>query len=270
VRERLWLFLRRSRVLRKLYGNRALSGPMRAASSLLVPISGQRRLRVREGPAKGLIFELTPRWEHAAWEGNYELPVQELFIKFLAPGAVLFDIGANYGFFSLLAARLGADVYAFEPDKGNAEVLARHADMNHLLDRIHIIPSAVFSYSGEVALEPPTGRHAHGNAHTGVRDSLSGNTLQVPCVRLDDFIDGNPNPSLIKMDVEGAESEVLRGADRLFRMKRPRLLCEVHDESNAAFAQDWLKERDYNCRWVEAEGNFPRHLFAWHRNDQAA
>lgn len=88
------------------------------------------------------------------------------------------------------------------------------------------------------------------------------NTVHVPCTTLDNFIQANPEPSLVKMDVEGAESEVLKGADRLFRICRPYLLCEIHDEQNASFAEIWLEERDYACTWLGQESSFPRHLFA--------
>jgi hypothetical protein len=67
----------------------------------------------------GLVFDLNPRWEHSAWEGIYEESVQQLFVKFSKPGTVVFDLGANYGFYAMLAAREGADVFAFEPDQEN-------------------------------------------------------------------------------------------------------------------------------------------------------
>jgi FkbM family methyltransferase len=262
VRERLWLFLRNSKLLRKIYAQPAFTEPMRAASYFLLPSRGQKRLRVKTGPAMGLVFELNPRWEHAAWEGTYEQTVQELFVKFLKPGTIVFDVGANYGFYAILASREGADVFAFEPDKENAEALARHADLNGLRFHIHIVPSAVYSYTGNIALEPPEVEGSHGNAHTRPQESQSVNAVYVPCTTLDDFIRTNPQPDLIKIDVEGAESEVLKGADQLFRSRRPYVLCEIHDQQNALFAEVWLAEHGYAFSWFGQEFSFPRHLFA--------
>jgi FkbM family methyltransferase len=262
MRERLWLFLRNSKLLRKLYAQRAFAEPMRVASYYLLPARGQKRLRVKNGPAMGLVFDLNPRWEHTAWEGTYEQSVQQLFVKFLKPGTVVFDVGANYGFYAMLAARAGAEVFAFEPHKENAETLARHADMNGLASHIRIVSSAAYSYTGNIALEPPAIGGSHGNALTRPEGSRTVNTVHVPCTTLDNFIQANPEPSLVKMDVEGAESEVLKGADRLFRICRPYLLCEIHDEQNASFAEIWLEERDYACTWLGQESSFPRHLFA--------
>jgi FkbM family methyltransferase len=218
-------------------------------------------LRVRAGPAKGLVFELNPRWEHTAWEGNYECDVQQQFVKFAKLGTIVYDIGANYGFFCLLGARIGAELIAFEPESENAAALARHARLNGLQDRIRIVPKAVFSYTGEVVLEPPAQSGAHGNARANP-ESMLPMTVRVPCTTLDDFTALNPAPGLVKMDVEGGESDVLTGADRTFRVFRPVLLCEIHDGENARFAQEWLRERDYDCLWLEDEARFPKHLLA--------
>lgn len=261
MRERLWLLLRNSKLLRKLYARRALTEPMRVASYFLLPSGGQKRLRVKKGPAMGLVFDLNPRWEHTAWEGTYEQSVQQLFVKSLKPGHVVFDVGANYGFYAMLASRVGAEVFAFEPDKGNAETLARHAEMNDLASHIHIVPSAAYSYTGSIALEPAAAG-SHGNALTRPRASETLNTVNVSCTTLDDFARASPRPDLVKIDVEGAESEVLKGADQLFRVCRPILLCEIHDDQNASFAEAWLGEHDYACTWLGQELSFPKHLFA--------
>jgi FkbM family methyltransferase len=259
MRERIWLLLRNSELLRKLYGFPFFAEPMRLASYALLPSSGQRRLRVRTGPAEGLVFELNPRWEHGAWQGSYEASVQQQFTEFIKPGLILFDVGANYGFYSLLAASKNARVIAFEPDQENAKVLKHHAALNGLIDRICIVERAVFSYTGHIALIPPEEVGVHGNAHT-IPGHSSQSTLQVPCTTLDDFIEHNPAPNVVKMDVEGAESEVFKGADRLFRIFRPVILCEIHDNANATFAQEWLRERGYVCQWLEDDPRFPRHL----------
>lgn len=261
VKERIWLLFRKSKLVRRMYGWPLLAGPIRFASFVLVPAAGQKRLRVRTGPAKGLVFELNPRWDHPAWEGNYESDVQRQFVKFAKPGAVVYDIGANYGFFCLMGARAGADVIAFEPESENAATLARHAQLNALQNRIWIVPEAVFSHTGDVALEPPAQSGVHGNARANPESTLP-TTVRVPCTTLDDFTASNPAPSLVKMDVEGGESDVLKGADRTFRVFRPVLLCEIHDDENARFAQDWLLTRGYDCSWLEDEAHFPKHLLA--------
>jgi hypothetical protein len=76
------------------------------------------------------------------------------------------------------------------------------------------------------------------------------------------FKQKNPPPDVLKIDVEGGESEVLKGAARLFEEIRPCLLCEVHDALNAEFIQAWLASRNYSSRWMEESERFPRHLVA--------
>lgn len=260
MRESLWLALRRSSVLRMLYANRVFAGPMRIASRLLVPSSGRKRVRVRAGPAKGLLLELDPRWEHASWDGSYEPEAVAAFLHVVKADGMVFDIGSGLGFYALLASRAGANVITFEPNSDNAESVTRHLEMNHLADRVRIVRQAVFSCSGRVTLEVSEGTSAHRNAKVLTSSADNATRAKVPCTSLDDFIVNNPKPTVVKMDVEGVESEVLKGADQLFRTCRPVLLCEVHDQANAQFVQEWLQERDYSCWWLEKGNDFPRHL----------
>ncbi len=260
MREQLWLALRNSAALRKLYNLRVFAAPMRVASGFLLPSSSRKLLRVQAGPARGLLVEVDPRWEHAVWDGSYELKNAEVFLGLVTRDAVVFDIGANFGFYAMIAARAGARVVAFEPYPDNSRNLRKHVDLNDLGDRIHIVPQAVFSGTGHIRLEIPTDVSANRNTKMCADDISPG--IEVACTRLDDFVETSLQPGIIKLDVEGAESDVLRGADHIFRAFRPVLLCEVHDDANAAFAQEWLKERHYEHIWIE-EGSFPKHLLAW-------
>lgn len=262
MRERLWLGLRRSAFLRRLYAIPALIGPLRWLSFLLLPSCGTRPLRVRSGPGKGLVFELNPRWETASWEGCYEQAAQEYFQKQLKSGCVFYDVGANFGFYSLLAARQGAQVFAFEPDVSVAESLERHVRLNSLNARIVIIRAAVYSTTGSIALDPASCQRGHGNAHVGVALDPSHPTVPVVCTTLDDFARGHVAPDIVKIDVEGAESEVLKGAEKVFAESRPHLLCEVHDRANAFFVEAWLKDRGYDIRWIDECDKLPRQLLA--------
>jgi len=208
-----------------------------------------------------LVFELNARWETAAWEGSYEQAAQEYLQKQLKAGSVFYDVGANFGFYSLLAARQGAHVFAFEPDVQNSESLERHARQNSLNAKIEIIRAAVYSKSGSIDLEPASFQRGHGNAHVVAVDR-SHPTVPVLCTTLDDFAREHVAPHVVKIDVEGAESEVLKGAEMVFAESRPHLLCEVHDPANASFVEAWLEARSYDIRWVEETDKLPRQLMA--------
>jgi FkbM family methyltransferase len=262
VREQLWLWLRRSSFLRGLYAHKALAGVMRSASQLLVPNSSCKQIRVPFGPAKGLVLEVDPRWEHFYWDGTYEPESLQTFLKYVKRGDVVFDIGSGIGFYALLAARAGATVFTFEPNRESAEAVFNHLRLNRLQERVHLVSQAAFSRNGWLTLQRSDGTSAHHNARVSDESTGPAAAERVPCITLDDFTSSNPAPTFIKMDVEGAESEVLKGAEGLFRRNHPVLLCEVHDEPNAHFVQGWLQQRNYQCQWLQTAEAFPRHLLA--------
>jgi len=259
MRETLWLWLRGSAFLRKLYEFPLARKPMTDLSHLLVPSRRKRRLRVRRGPGIGLMFEINPRWEIHLWEGDYELAVQQFLVDRLMPGAVFYDVGGGFGFYSSLAARLGAQVFAFEPDEENAKSLRHHAELNALTPKIEIVRLAVLAVSGVTHFEPASQERGHGN---GQVSEGGGQAITVHCTSLDDFVGLNPLPNLIKIDVEGAESEVLKGAEDLFDRCRPSVICEAHDVVNALFVSDWLVRKGYSVEYIGNRSEYPAHLVA--------
>jgi len=270
VREKLWLALRRSTLLRRLYSVRVLSDPMRRISYALMPAKRRARVRVQTGPGKGLLLEVNPRWEYRYWEGNYESRVQELLSRILRPGTIFFDIGANFGYYSILATRLGAEAVAFEPDPENLKEFVQHIKLNGLDNKVRLERMAVFSRTGEILLDRAGGETPHGNAHVRASDELKPGATAVPCTSLDDFIASNPAPTLVKMDVEGAESEVLKGAERLFQTARPFLICEIHDMANERFITAWLERKKYAIEWLDSASVFPHQVFATPMEDNQA
>jgi FkbM family methyltransferase len=259
MREALWLWLRGSEWLRKLYELPLARKPMTSLSHLLVPSRRKRRLRVRSGPGMGLMFEINPRWEIHLWEGDYELAVQQFLVDRLMPGAVFYDVGGGFGFHSFLAARLGAHVFAFEPDEENAKSLRHHAELNALTPKIEIVRLAVLATSGVTHFEPAPQERGHGN---GQVSEGGGHAITVHCTSLDDFVGLNPLPNLIKIDVEGSESDVLKGAEELFDRCRPSVICEVHDAANALFVSEWLKRKRYSVEYIGNRSEYPVHLVA--------
>lgn len=180
--------------------------------------SEQRVVRVRSGAARGARLALDLSREKAYWLGYYEPSVQKFLEQNVAPGDVVYDVGAHIGFFSVCAARLGAVVYAFEPVPGNAARLRDNVSLNDL--EIHVVEAAAWETSGSVDLVP-------GDSDFETRAAPGSGTASVS---LDAFAEREPEPALIKLDVEGAEAEVLRGARRILAQARPLLVCEIHGE----------------------------------------
>lgn len=151
----------------------------------------------------------------------------------LRPGDVFYDIGANIGPYSLLAARLidgKAVVYAFEPGAANFHQLVRNVQLNRL-SNVHPLQ---FALGDRTTLALFHYRDvASGSAMHWLGDSppfAPAFTQQLPVYRLDDLIDtfGLPTPHLLKIDVDGGEEAVLGGAPRTLRDQTLRsVLVEV-------------------------------------------
>jgi hypothetical protein len=116
MREAICWELHNSTFLRKIYGSPALAPLMTRASNLLLPSSTEKVLKVRSGPGKGLLLKVNARWEPHLWQGDYETSCQEIAVKYFVPGKTLYDVGGGFGFYSILAARLGAQIFTLEPD----------------------------------------------------------------------------------------------------------------------------------------------------------
>jgi FkbM family methyltransferase len=165
--------------------------------------------------------------------GRYETEEIALVRRLLAPGDTAIDIGAHIGFFTMhMAAAVGAAgrVYAFEPFEPNAELLERSIVENRFTERVAFRRAAVGAASGRATLTFPVETLNSGGAYL-LRDGtapLTGNLqAPVPLVALDD-LDLRRPVRFIKMDVEGAEPQVIRGAARLLQEDRPIILSEVH------------------------------------------
>jgi FkbM family methyltransferase len=165
--------------------------------------------------------------------GGYETEEIAWVRRLLKPGDVGLDVGAHIGFFTMhMAAMVGPSgrVYAFEPFDENAELLERSVAENRFGERVVFTRAAVGAASGSATLTFAAETLNSGGAYL-LRDGiapLTGNIArQVPLVALDQLT--LPHPvRFIKMDVEGAEPQVLRGAERLLTSDRPVILSELH------------------------------------------
>jgi FkbM family methyltransferase len=186
------------------------------------------------------------RYVNGYWLGIYELPLQKAIARELKRGEVFYDIGANAGFFTVLAAKLvGSEgrVFAFEPLPENAQCVEEQIEIN-ALTQCCVIAKAVTRRSGRI----PFVRHENSSmAHVEVEVGVRNQRMSVGAVTLDDFIaEGNPLPHLVKIDVEGHETEVLAGASRLLNSASPpKFLIELHGAEVAAHINALLRAHGY-------------------------
>src|SRR5471032_427375 len=165
--------------------------------------------------------------------GRYEQEEIRFVRRELKPGDSAIDVGGHIGFFTMhMAAAVGPEgrVYAFEPLDANASLLERSIAENGFGDRVLFQRAAVGATPGIATLTFPVETLNSGGAYL-LRDGsapLAGNQKkEVPVVALDALELRRP-VRFIKMDVEGAEPQVLRGAARILAEDKPVILSELH------------------------------------------
>lgn len=146
------------------------------------------------------------------------------------PGDVVFDIGAHLGLFTVVMAKLVGPkgrVASFEPTPLSREVLTETVQLNGCEDVVDVRPEAVSGAVGNATFFD-TGTVAS-NANSLVQTSRSRSGYTVPIVDLDGFCGARGwRPTCLKIDAEGAELDVLRGAREVFRSCRPSAALSLH------------------------------------------
>jgi FkbM family methyltransferase len=263
LREELWWKLHKSPFVQKVYSNSFLKPVMRKASQILLPSGTEKALRVKGGIGKGLLLELNPRWEPHVWQGFFEPDAERIMEGYFGPGKTFYDIGGGIGFYSLAAARKGSQVCTFEPDPKNFKTIKHHAEINGLEKNVHLFSLAAYSHTGVLNMLPSNPGRGTGCAHAqAIFGGADADCFQAPCTTVDDFARKNPPPDLIKIDVEGAEVDVIRGADWLMKDLRTPILCEVHTAELAAEIEKIVLDRGYRVEWLQDDAHPVRWLYA--------
>lgn len=209
-------------------------------------------MRVLSGPLRGAKW-IAGAATHGCWAGTYERDVQRLFGERIRPGSVVWDVGANAGFFTLLAAKLAGpsgSVYAFEPLPRNLDHLRRHLALNDVRN-VHVVPLAVSDRAG-------TARFAIGESPAMGGLATHGD-FEVQTTTLDEMSATIPAPAFIKMDIEGGEHAALRGAASLLRDAAPVILLSTHGYEQHELCTTLLRAAGYQLEMLvgdEAEGNY--------------
>lgn len=183
------------------------------------------------------------------WLGSYEKEKVKIFEENLKEGDIVFDVGANVGFYSLLAAEIVGSfgsVFSFEPLLQNFNYLKGNIELNKIKN-INIFNIAVSSESG-LAFFNTNNNRSQGQI------SKSGK-IKVETVKLDEWVDGKklPLPSVMKIDVEGAEMQVLEGAKSLILQSHPMIFLATHGKDIHEKCCDFLISLGYKLEPIGAE-----------------
>jgi len=203
-----------------------LTAPLYAASEpQLCELPGGSRLRADLG-------EHVQRWIY--FFGVYEEATVRWFRSFLRPGMVVLDVGAHVGQYSLLSASCVGPtgrVHSFEPNPVTYRLLSDNLALNDFKN-VTAHQLAVSDATGDAKLYLP----GHDNlGEASLQESIAGmNATMIKCVTIDDWASsadlGNPKRiDLIKIDVQGLEGKVIRGAMGVVARFRPTIVCEFEE-----------------------------------------
>jgi FkbM family methyltransferase len=186
------------------------------------------------GQLRGFRLWVDLTCEKYYWLGVYEEHVQALAATSVEAGAVVYDIGAHIGFFTVLFSRLSGQagiVYAFEPLPQNIERLMANVEVNSLANvRARCIAVSDQEGSGTLVARGSS-LMAHLTENNG--EAAEG-VIPVQTTTVDAMVSGGYRiPSLLKIDVEGAEGRVIRGAARTLQSYRPWIVLEIHSAQSA-------------------------------------
>lgn len=181
----------------------------------------------------------------------FEFPLQSYFgaIK----EGIFVDIGANIGKYTIKVGRQMGNkgrVISIEAEPENFEVLKRNIELNKLVN-VSAINAACWNEEGELDLYTAPSSKTSGS-HS-VKEKISPHSVKVKSVKLDNILDsmGIKKVNFIKIDVEGAEVEVLEGAEKIIaKSDSVRILFEVSGEENLGKCQEILKRHKMVIKYI--------------------
>lgn len=219
--------------------------------ALILPAGYREWFQVQDGIGKGVWLKLNPRTGGQYYRGEADVDLQKVLQDYLRPGMVFYDLGSNNGFFSLVAARIVGStgrVVAFEAEPALGAGILDNIERNGA-HNVRLVQSAVWSRSGFVDFSPADPRVSPDSGLGKVVLNADAKALVIPSICLDDFVQTERPPDLIKCDVEGAEVEVFRGATKVLTEYRPFVECEIHSSDNGRLLQAAFGKMEYDVKW---------------------
>jgi FkbM family methyltransferase len=248
------------------------TGLRRQTSAATEWTANPRWLQVEGGPLEGGWLLLDPNspadWEHEMAEGRFDPFIYEEIDRWGgAEGATFWDVGAHIGYHSFCVAALAGPkgrVFAFEPNPHNVDRFRLHLERNpDLAGRISLQSLALSNTDGEASFEfsptvddgTSTGSHlSNASLPSEASEYAQFRRTTVTTARADTLLHSGTiaPPTIMKIDVEGAEQLVLEGAPGLLATARPLLFVEVHNISQMFYVQRILLSAGYEMEILDA------------------
>lgn len=205
--------------------------------------------RATVGEAKTKFHLSTPAERHNLRESDF-LGEREIIRHLLArvrPTDVFYDVGAQFGAYSCLVSDLlvGGTVVAFDPDTRRVSRIRNNFELNGV-DGV-VLPVALSDRQGSKNFKLSTGELT-GNAGTEVE------TTTVDYLVKEEIV---PEPTIMKVDVEGAELDVFRGMTETMDRSLPRVIyCETHETVDSNVVREFLRDYDYTVSGLDSHSTF--------------
>ena len=203
---------------------------------ILFLIPGNFIIWIPIGPLRGYKW-IFGSGTNPMWLGIYEWHKQQVLKKMVRPNNIVFDIGANVGFYTLLASSIVGNkghVYAFEPLPRNIEYLNKHLKIN-TVNNVSIIEAACSNCSGESLFDESDVASV---GHLSAKGKLQVKTISLDSASL-------PIPDILKIDIEGGEIDCLKGAIRLLSEHKPFVFLATHGFDIKTACLEILIKYDY-------------------------
>jgi len=194
------------------------------------------------------------------WLGTYELKKQKIFEGKVKKGDTVYDIGAHAGFYTLLAAELVGEkgrVFSFEPNPRNTHYLENHITMNNYKN-VTVLKTAVSEKTESRSFDVGENSFYGKFSETG--------KSKVETAALDDLYEKGelPLPNVVKIDVEGVELAVLKGAELVFKKSLPLLFLSTHSQKLYDSCLNFLASLGYNFEVIdENEAKTDKEILAY-------
>jgi len=246
-------------LLREVLRRLSMAGFLPPAIWKRLPVEVVFPVKLPDG--RSFLYSATPNDVIARalyWRGlkDWESETIPVFYKMAQSAQIVLDIGANTGFYTLLActANPNARVIAFEPVPRVYEKLMEHIRINHFDDRCEAHRMAVSNFVGTAQMHIPFGDlPTSASLNTDGFRGFSGTLVEVPVTTVDAVMGDKP-VDLAKIDVEGFEPQVLEGMRMTLRRFRPALFIECLPDGPYREVEEILKNLGYQIYLLSHNG----------------
>ncbi len=212
---------------------------------------------IQFGPMRGMTFRVNSVTGLSPWYSGAERPHQRAFKQIVWPGDVVIDVGANWGLHSLYLSRLvgpQGTVMAVEPFPLALSELKWHLEVNHCLN-VRVISSALSDKEGTSLFVSGASASTGKLVSVEIEHSplIEKETFSVLTQSLDSLLKELQVNSLklVKIDVEGAESKVLLGAQETIQRFQPYFVIDLHNTEQDLFAAQFFTQRSYQLKRLQ-------------------